>query len=670
MRIIMAVLLATTTLVVGPVTGFAQTNVTQTITGETFDAAKAFGAREHVEDISLSPNGQKIAYITPLPNGQGNALMTIDLNATQDQQKLALRTDGAPLRINQCDWVSDNRLICTLWAVRMEAYGLSAISRLLAVNADGTEQKIVSVRQGANAHRFSYFGGRVIDLLPGDDGAVLVGRQYVPESKTGSNIVQSRDGYGVDHINTISLKVKQIETPRKMAERYISDGKGNIRIMALGGEDNNGYDTGKTRYQYRTAPKADWQLFGHYDANTETGFIPIAVDAATNMAYGFEEKNGLTGVYKVALDGSLAKTEVFSRKDVDVDDLIMLGRQRKVVGVSYATEKRQAVYFDPAIQKLQTNLSKALGGNRKINMAGLSGDESKMIVWAGSDTDPGQYYLLDRTSKQMSPLLPSRPQLNGVKLAEVKAVMVKAGDGAMIPAYLTLPPGSSGKNLPSIIMPHGGPSSRDEWGFDWLAQFFANRGYAVLQPNYRGSSGYGDNWYRNNGFKSWKIAVGDVNDSGRWLVSEGIADPSKLAIFGWSYGGYAALQSAVLDPNLFKAIVAVAPVTDLDKVKEERRYYSDYKLTQEFVGSGPHIAEGSPARHAKNFIAPVLMFHGDQDMNVGVEESKMMSDALQDAGKKQDLVIYKGLDHYLEDSAVRSEMLAKSDAFIKAAFGQ
>lgn len=666
MRIVTAALLSITV----PVAGFAQTSATQNAAGETFDAAKAFGAREHVGDISLSPNGQKIAYVTPMPNGQGNALMTIDLSVTQDQQKIALSTDGAPLRINQCDWVSDSRLICTLWAVKMDEYGLAVISRLLAVNADGTEQKIVSVRQGANAHRFSYFGGRVIDLLPGDDGSVLVGRQYAPESKTGSNIVQRKSGYGVDRVDTSSLKVKPIEPARDMAESYVSDGKGNVRIMGLGSYDGNGYDTGKRRYQYRMKPKSDWQLLGRYDTNTESGFVPVAVDATANAAYGFEERNGLTGVYKVALDGSLAKTEVFSRKDVDVDDLIMLGRQRKVVGVSYATEKRQAVYFDPAIQKLQANLSKALGGNRLINMVGLSSDESQMIVWAGSDTDPGQYYLLDRNSKQMSPLLKSRPQLDGVKLAEVKSVSVKAGDGTMVPAYLTLPPGSSGKNLPSIIMPHGGPSSRDEWGFDWLAQFFANRGYAVLQPNYRGSSGYGDNWYRNNGFKSWKIAVGDVNDSGRWLVSEGIADPSKLAVFGWSYGGYAALQSAVLDPNLFKAIVAVAPVTDLDKVKEERRHYSDYKLTQEFVGTGPHIAEGSPARHAASFIAPVLMFHGDQDMNVGVAESKLMADALKDAGKKQDLVIYKGLDHYLEDSAVRSEMLAKSDAFIKAAFNK
>src|SRR3546814_16872493 len=122
-------------------------------------------------------------------------------------------------------------------------------------------------------------------------------------------------------------------------------------------------------------------------------------------------------------------------------------------------------------------------------------------------------------------------------------------------------------------MPHGGPASRDQWGFDWLTQFFVNRGYAVLQPNYRGSTGYGDDWFNDNAWHSWKTAIGDVNDAGRWLVKQGIADPAKLAIVGWSHGGYAALQSNVLDPALFHAVVAVAPVTDLGLLRAAHTGY-------------------------------------------------------------------------------------------------
>ena len=234
---------------------------------------------------------------------------------------------------------------------------------------------------------------------------------------------------------------------------------------------------------------------------------------------------------------------------------------------------------------------------------------------------------------------------------------------------MSLPAGGSGRGLPAIVMPHGGPGARDEWGFDWLAQYFAHRGFAVLQPNFRGSAGYGDAWFQENGFQSWRTAIGDVNDAGRWLVAEGIAAPERLAILGWSYGGYAALQANVLDPNLFKAVVAIAPVTDLNLLKEEWRYWSNFAIMRDFVGSGPHIREGSPAQNAAAIRAPVLIFHGEMDRNVGVGQSRLMRDRLRDAGRQAELVVFPGLDHYLEDSAVRADMLRRSDAFLRASLG-
>jgi dipeptidyl aminopeptidase/acylaminoacyl peptidase len=304
-----------------------------------------------------------------------------------------------------------------------------------------------------------------------------------------------------------------------------------------------------------------------------------------------------------------------------------------------------------------------------VNFVDSNIDESKLLLWAGSDRDPGRYYLFDKKAKGLSELMLSRPDLEGVTLAEQKPITYKAADGTSIPAYLTLPPGSSGKNLPAIVMPHGGPASRDEWGFDWLSQYFAARGYAVLQPEFRGSSGYGDDFFVKNGFQSWKVAIGDVVDAGRWLAAQGIADLSKLAIFGWSYGGYAALQANVLDPKLFKAVVAVAPVTDLALLGEEKRYWSNYLLTLDFIGSGPHIREGSPAQNADKIVAPVLLFHGDQDINVGVRESRLMDEKLKAAGHKSELVVYPGLDHQLDDSLVRADMLRRADAFIRASLG-
>jgi dipeptidyl aminopeptidase/acylaminoacyl peptidase len=240
----------------------------------------------------------------------------------------------------------------------------------------------------------------------------------------------------------------------------------------------------------------------------------------------------------------------------------------------------------------------------------------------------------------------------------------------MIPAYLTLPPGNDTPHgLPAIVLPHGGPSARDNWGFDWLAQFFAARGFAVLQPNYRGSAGYGDEWFEHNGFKSWDIAIGDVVAAGHWLIATGTADPSRLGIVGWSYGGYAALQSVDVDAGLFKAIIAIAPVTDLAALKEEHRWWGDFALVSDFVGSGPHMREGSPIYHADKFKQPVLLFHGTSDRNVSVEESRHMAQALQSAGVQNELVIFQDRDHQLEDSEVRADMLRRSDAFLRRVFG-
>lgn len=218
-------------------------------------------------------------------------------------------------------------------------------------------------------------------------------------------------------------------------------------------------------------------------------------------------------------------------------------------------------------------------------------------------------------------------------------------------------------------MPHGGPSARDEWGFDWLAQYFANRGYAVLQPNFRGSAGYGNDWFQTNGFQSWNVAIGDVNDAGRWLISEGIADPSRLAVVGWSYGGYAALQSGVVDPDLYKAVVAIAPVADLGDWRDEFRRFTNAAVMRDYVGTGPHIAAGSPARHAEAIKAPVLLFHGEMDRNVSVRQSRLMRDRLRDAGKRVELVEFSGLDHQLQDSEARVRMLRRSDEFLRQALG-
>jgi dipeptidyl aminopeptidase/acylaminoacyl peptidase len=218
-------------------------------------------------------------------------------------------------------------------------------------------------------------------------------------------------------------------------------------------------------------------------------------------------------------------------------------------------------------------------------------------------------------------------------------------------------------------LPHGGPSARDEWGFDWLSQFLAARGYAVIQPNFRGSTGYGDQWEGADGFKDWQKAIGDIAASAKYLANQGIADPNRIAILGWSYGGYAALQSATVYPDLYKAVVAIAPVTDLALLKTQAEGFTNWKLVAQQVGSGPNLDAGSPVRHADAIKAPVLLVHGDMDGTVDILQSQRMLSALQSRGKKAELLSFTGLNHQLDDSNARTQMLTRIGDFFDAAIG-
>jgi len=639
---------------------------------KSFDAAAAFGARESTSGMALSPDGKSVAYRTPL-EGQGSALYTLSLDPGA-KPRLALAVNGKPERLGHCFWVANDRLTCHVYANLADpTAGIVSFDRLVAVDAGGTNVRLLSRPDTGHDWGRQGSGGWVIDTLPSEDGDVLMARPYVPEVRKGSRFGSEAEGLGVDHIDTRTLVVKRVEPPRPDAGEYISDGRGAVRIIGLQqrvGASTTTQASGMIDYLYRAAGSQDWHKLSEYDSIERTGFNPYAVDPERNVAYGFRKTDGRMALYTVSLDGTLTEQLVYANPDVDVDELVTIGRQRRVVGASYATDKRHNVYFDPEVKQLLASLAKAIPQQPILDVVDSSLDGNTMLIFAGSDSDPGVYYLFDRKARRLETFLVARAPLEGVKLANVTPITYPAADGVQVPAYLTLPPGvTSAKGLPAIVLPHGGPSARDQWGFDWLSQFYASRGFVVLQPEFRGSLGYGDAWFHQNGFKSWKIAIGDVLAAGHWLVDQGIADPHKLGIFGWSYGGYAALQSTVVEPGLFKAVVAVAPVTDLSALREEWRRWSNYYLVGTIIGDGPHVREGSPLQSADKIKAPVLLFHAAMDRNVSIEESKSLAARLKAVGGRCELVTWDDLDHYLEDSSARALMLRKSEAFLRQGFG-
>lgn len=635
------------------------------------DDAKRFGARSSVLDISLSPSGTKLAWIGA-GEGSSEVLFVVDLTDGQGIRPIT-KNSGFNTDLSRCDWATDERLVCQVTGIsRLDGEVLAPFDRIFAIGHDGSEVLSMTERQSSRALSFNQFGGDVVALDVTDkSGQLLITRSYVKEEGVGTRLANTRkEGLGVDRFDVTTGKRRVELQPDNNAVLYMADDQGNVRLKARIPEDSRGYQRNNAIYLVRAPEEKRWErLAPVYLDGVEREILPAAIDAGSNRLLAYTTLNGYEALIGVALDGSGKVEVVASRDDVDVDGLVRIGRQQRVVGVSYATEKRSVEYFDEELADIAKSLSKALPTKPLINFAGASQDESKLVIIASSDTDPGTVYLFDKATKQLQMLLAMRDGLVDRPMGTMKPVSYPAGDGTQIPGYLTLPPGSEGKNIPAIVLPHGGPAARDYWGFDWIVQFFTARGYAVLQPNYRGSSGYGEAWFGRNGFQAWDLAIGDVNDAGRWLVSEGIADPEKMAIVGWSYGGYAALQSQVVDPELYKAVVAIAPVTDLEYLRSDARAYAGYRFRDEQLGRGPHIAAGSPRRHAEKFAAPVALFHGTFDANVEVRHSKEMEDALKDAGKQVNYTEFEGLQHGLGDSNARTQMLGSIDTFLTENLG-
>jgi dipeptidyl aminopeptidase/acylaminoacyl peptidase len=629
-------------LLVGAATGaFAQgTSAGVTSGGTIAQDAIAFGARESAKQMDLSPDGTKVVFVGPGP-GASTIVYVADL--ISGQSKGILVAKGDPERLNWCSWVSNRRMACSYGANIVESGVPVGFGRLVSLNSDGSD-----IKQIGNKRAYQ-FDGAILDWLPGD----------------GEHVLMSRGGT-VQKVNVTTLRMSEVERWRDAAASYMSDGRGNIRLMAIYQTALDGQlTTGRRKYKYRNADDRDWRDLTEY---LEDEFVPLAIDASADALYALYKADGRYELRKVMLDGSLTQIRVASNPRVDIDNVVRSGDGQRVIGYSYVEEKRHTVYFDEEYKTLQVSLSKALK-SPSIHFVSTSSDGTKVLLFAGSDIDPGRYYLYDKAKKSIGEVLADRPQLAGRQFAPMKAVTYKAADGTSVPAYITLPVGKPGKGLPAIVLPHGGPSARDEWGFDWMAQFFAARGYAVIQPNYRGSAGYGDHWLNENGFKGWRTSIGDVNAAARYLAGAGIADPNRIAIVGWSYGGYAALQAAGTEPGLYKAVAAIAPVTDLAMLKRDSANFTNKREVSKFIGDGPHVVEGSPVNVASQIRVPVLLVHGDLDNNVFIGHSDKMAAQLKKAGVPVEYLRYEGLDHQLANGEVRAQMLAKLAAHLSKTIG-
>ncbi|HUI61466.1 MAG TPA: S9 family peptidase, partial [Steroidobacteraceae bacterium] len=344
---------------------------------------------------------------------------------------------------------------------------------------------------------------------------------------------------------------------------------------------------------------------------------------------------------------------------------------RMIGGITHGDDARY-VFFDPALRSRWSSVVDAFPGEH-VSLVSHSRDLMQFVVLVEGPAHGYSYQLINMNTARLMPL---GDVYEGLKqIFEVRPITYAAADGLKIPAYLTVPAGRAARNLALIVMPHGGPAAQDRKRFDWWAQALASQGYAVLQPNFRGSTLTEE--METAGFGEWgRKMQTDLSDGVRYLAREGIIDPARVCIVGASYGGYAALAGVTLDPGVYRCAVSVAGICDLRRMLKwvNERYglgdHSAERYWNRFLGvtgyDDPVLDQISPIRHVDKVSVPVMLIHGRDDSVVAYEQSEIMQKALQEANKKVEFVTMKKEDHWLSRSETRLQMLQSSVAFLKS----
>ena len=606
--------------------------------------ATAFGKVPYLWGVRLSPDGSRISFLHMVEAGVPVAYV---MDATGEPEPVLSSTPGK-FDIYWCRWANNERLLCGFHGIDGFRGKLISATRLVAVNADGSDPKVLL--QDQLKDEMTQYQDDVVDWLPDDPEHVLIE-------------VPSLSGTGVSRLNIYTGNTRIIERHREGTREWMSDGRGTVRLRRYS-------DLESVKWYFRRADSDKWEILHQYGvADQDADYYPV----------GFGEDPDDLLVYK-ALDGRLALMSedlrkrrpdevVFAHDNVDTGNSLTIGKYNRLVAVGYHTDMPHLHFFDTEIERLSERIAVVMP-DKLVSVIDESWDKRYYLVLVGSDQDPGTYYRLDTQAANLQEIFPRRPEFSNYRLAVKQPVSYPARDDVQIPGYLTLPTDMEASKLPAVILPHGGPESRDIWDFDWLSQYFAARGYAVLQSNFRGSGGYGDEWAGEGGYRQWREAVDDINDGVGWLIEQGIADPGRVCIVGWSYGGYAALLSSLEAPELYQCTVSIAGVTDLDTLKKDSRGFLHKKWRYEQVGSNKETLEqGSPLKRAREFQQPVLLFHGDRDINVTVRHSKKMHKALKKADKSTELVLYEDTAHSIWRDEYRIDLLARTGAFLDANTG-
>lgn len=574
----------------------------------------AFADRFDLGGVELSPDGKRFAY-TRVEDGS-NFLYVVNADTRQALQKIPM---GTETEFNWFRWASNDRILYSLGGVLKQGSREAAFTRLFLYDLIGAEKRYIGFPKQ------SFVGDDVIYTDPAGEFILLDVSQSIYKWPDVWRF--PLDGSG--HENAVKLRAG-----RDPVNNWVADSQGVVRM---------GYGplrSGRTFVTYRGGPDKKWKrvallkrgsdesekwnVFG-IQPGSDLGFSLTKNDGEEEALYEF---NYLTG----------EPTRLIYRQPGYPIDSVGLDKKSRPISVHYTDDASQIHWLDQTMASYQSMLEKALPKGR-VRMISRSDGGRRMLVWNGSESDPGALYVFTPGEKKLDLFANYRPSIDFRMLSQPKPFDYVARDGTKIRAYLTLPKNRDPKGLPLIILPHGGPFGvRDMLSYSDRVQFLANRGYAVIQPNFRGSGGYGEAFEKLGEGQIGKAMQDDLDDAMDWAVEKGYVDADRVCVIGGSYGGFAALWAVIRNPERYRCAASWAGVTDWKKqLRYDRNYlgrrlYSDFK--DQIEGEDDFDMDSlSPARMVENLSRPVLLAHGKKDKRVPFDQFEFMVERAEKAGK-------------------------------------
>lgn len=614
--------------------------------------AVLFGSLPQLVIPDLSPDGAHVAAFEPV-NGR-RALVLRPRAAPHEARVLFAPKTGS---LTWFGWEDSDTLLVELSFAGYR--GTHTVeTRLFAIpRAGGSPVELLTPRR---SRRVPQNGSLLVSLLPQESGQVLMGWDGDLDGTSSLYRVDLASGRG-----------QELERGAEGTVRWLADRSGEVRLRI----DAVGVNK---EIWVRERKDAPWRLLIRYDMLKGPLLDPrfFSPDDPNRIYVLSEHGTGRQAVYLLdARSGALSEA-VFADPAVDIDGIVQSRKDERAIGYLATVDLPTIHYADPVWAARQRAIDAALPGTTNVFVS-ESEDSRYQLVIAIAPREPGRYYIRDDETGALTLLGARYPALAPHALGDVVRYDYTARDGLDIPAYVTLPPGLSlaaarGARWPLVVLPHGGPNARVSQTFDFLAQFVASLGYVVLQPNFRGSTGYGRAFYA-RGHREWGRAMqDDITDGVQRLLTEGIADPARICIVGASYGGYAALMGAVRTPKLYRCAASIDGVADLKRFLSDMRNYKFHEFRLPRIADPQSIESVdavSPLAQAEAITVPVLLIHGDEDVIVPLGHSTEMAKALRRARKPVELVVLKGGDHQLSEARVRIEALARLGAFLRRHLG-